>query len=100
MKKYRVEWKVDLEQIFHPTFSKSSNLVLMPNWFIPCFIQHFILMTSFRNISFGGVNGSYLSLDLPIPRDQSVIQLYGLTLSHHLTKCGSDAHFGTVVVET
>ena len=100
MKKNRAGWKFDLEQIFHPIFSGSSNTVFMLNWFIPCFIQHFILMTSFRNVSFGRVNSSHLSLDLSIPRDQSVIRLYGLKVSYHLTKFGGDVHLDTVIVET
>ena len=99
-RKNHVGWKFDLEQIFYSTFLGSSNTVFMLNWFIPCFIQHFNLMKSFRNVSFGRVNGSHLSVDLPIPRDQSVIRLYGLKVVHHLSKFGGEAHFGTVVVET
>ena len=38
----------DFEQIFHPTFSGSSNKIFMLDQFTPCFIQHFILVTSFR----------------------------------------------------
>ena len=48
MKKNRVGWKFDCEQIFHATFSGSSNKVFMLDWFTFCFIQHLILMTSFR----------------------------------------------------
>ena len=43
MKKTRVGWKFDREQIFHPTSLSSSNTTFM---FTPCFIQHFILMMS------------------------------------------------------
>ena len=40
--------KFDREQSFHPTFSGSSNTIFMLNWFTPCFIQNFILITSLR----------------------------------------------------
>ena len=38
----------DCKQIFHPTFSGSSNKIFMLNWFTLCFIEHFILVTSLR----------------------------------------------------
>ena len=42
--------KFDREQSFHPTFSGSSNTIFMFDWFTPCFIQHFILITSLRKL--------------------------------------------------
>ena len=42
MKKNRAEWKFAHEQIFHPTFSGSSNTVFMLDRFNPSFTQHFI----------------------------------------------------------
>ena len=48
MKKNRVGWKFNREQIFHPTFSGLSNTIFMLDRFIPLFIQYFILMRSFR----------------------------------------------------
>ena len=40
--------KIYRKQIFYPTFSGSSNTFFMLDRFTPCFMQHFILMTSFR----------------------------------------------------
>ena len=40
----------DCKQIFDPTFSGSSNKIFMLDWFTPCFIQHFILVKTFRMV--------------------------------------------------